>query len=397
MTSASAHKDEMGIAACTDGLEARASAPLYLTHQCRPNSTITHASRRRWIDTRKLAARTIRKKAHPQREADEARHETAAAVKAVAKEKAREGDLSFGGFNVRMLVYSGRNPVGHNVMTVMQICSATGCDVIGLQETQREGQCSIAHDGYVIIWSGDRAGTKDKRGIHGVGIAIKEAMWESVGEEGRTVECISPRLMKVRLQIGRTCGVAFVEGRRDGCCDAKIMGGYGRDIMNNNGERLLGLASDNQLSLTKTYFRTPKGRVQHTFQSSNTGKEKYRLDLILMRQTDRRFVRNVSVKRVDFEDSDHNLVLMTALIQAGCEETIEATVRKRRLCFAGFVMRMEDDRLPKRMLLGAMAGGVGYRGGQESDWVSRLGEDLVAFNMGDDKEGGKWKESAKDP
>ncbi|CAB1121509.1 unnamed protein product [Ectocarpus sp. CCAP 1310/34] len=83
--------------------------------------------------------------------------------------------------------------------------------------------------------------------------------------------------------------------------------------------------------------------------------------------------------------------------QAGCEETIEATVRKRRLCFAGFNMRMEDTRLPKRMLLGAMAGGVGYRGGQESDWVSRLGEDLVAFNMGDEKEGGKWKVSAKDP
>ncbi|CAB1104614.1 unnamed protein product [Ectocarpus sp. CCAP 1310/34] len=78
-----------------------------------------------------------------------------------------------------------------------------------------------------------------------------------------------------------------------------------------------------------------------------------------------------------------------ALIQAGCEETIEATVRKRRLRFRGFVMRMEDNRLPKRMLLGAMAGGVGYRGGQESDWVSRLGEDLVAFNMGDEKEGGK--------
>ncbi|CAB1110175.1 unnamed protein product [Ectocarpus sp. CCAP 1310/34] len=213
------------------------------------------------------------------------------------------------------------------------ICSATGCDVIGLQETRREGQDSVAHHGYVIIWSGARAGTKDKRGVHGVGIAIKEAMWESVGEEGRTVECISLRLMKVRLQIGRTCGVTFVVGdpevhsrdhlvvlrdanartgrRRDGCCDAKIMGAYGRDIMNNNGERLLGLASDNQLSLTNTYFRTPKGGVQHTFQSSNKGKEKYRLDFILMRQADRRFVRNVSVKRVDFKDSDHNLVLTT--------------------------------------------------------------------------------------
>ncbi|CAB1106807.1 unnamed protein product [Ectocarpus sp. CCAP 1310/34] len=60
-------------------------------------------------------------------------------------------------------------------------------------------------------------------------------------------------------------------------------------------------------------------------------------------------------------------------------------------------MRMDDSRLPKRKLLGAMAGGVGYRGGQESNWVSRLGEDFVAFNMGDEKGGGKWKESAKDP
>ncbi|CAB1112068.1 unnamed protein product [Ectocarpus sp. CCAP 1310/34] len=95
--------------------------------------------------------------------------------------------------------------------------------------------------------------------------------------------------------------------------------------------------------------------------------------------------------------SDRPLSYAQVLIQAGCEETIEATARKRRLCFVGFVMRMEDSRLPKRMLSGAMAGGAGYRGGQESDWVSRLGEDLVAFNMGAEKEGGKWKESVKDP
>ncbi|CAB1119621.1 unnamed protein product [Ectocarpus sp. CCAP 1310/34] len=46
MASASAHKDEMSIAAYIDGLEASASAPLYLTHQCRPNSIPTNASRR---------------------------------------------------------------------------------------------------------------------------------------------------------------------------------------------------------------------------------------------------------------------------------------------------------------------------------------------------------------
>eukprot|EP00752_Nemacystus_decipiens_P005567 g5037.t1 len=57
-------------------------------------------------------------------------------------------------------------------------------------------------------------------------------------------------------------------------------------------------------------------------------------------------------------------------------------------------MRMEDHRLPKRVLLGTLATGKGYGGGQESDWVSRLGEDLVVFGMDDEKEGEKWNTSA---
>ena len=92
--------------------------------------------------------------------------------------------------------------------------------------------------------------------------------------------------------------------------------------------------------------------------------------------------------------TDRPLSYAETLLRTGCEETIEATVRKRRLCFAGFVMRMEDDRLPKRVLLGTLATGKGYRGGQESDWVSHLGEDLVAFGLEDEKEGGKWQTSA---
>eukprot|EP00752_Nemacystus_decipiens_P018359 g16470.t1 len=103
-------------------------------------------------------------------------------------------------------------------------------------------------------------------------------------------------------------------------------------------------------------------------------------------------------RRIDHQlkRTDRPLSYAEALLRTGCEETIEATVRKRRLCFAGFVMRMEDHRLPKRVLLGTLATGKGYRGGQKSDWVSRLGEDLVAFGMEDEKEGEKWKTSAMD-
>lgn len=92
--------------------------------------------------------------------------------------------------------------------------------------------------------------------------------------------------------------------------------------------------------------------------------------------------------------TDRPLSYAETLRRTDCEETIEATVRKRRLCFAGFLMRMEEGRLPKRVLLGTLATGVGYRGGQEGDWVSHLGEDLVAFGMEDEKEGEKWKKSA---
>eukprot|EP00752_Nemacystus_decipiens_P017399 g15594.t1 len=43
---------------------------------------------------------------------------------------------------------------------------------------------------------------------------------------------------------------------------------------------------------------------------------------------------------------------------------------------------MDDDRHPKRVLLGTLETGKGYRGGQESDWVSRLGQDLVTTGGG---------------
>ena len=55
------------------------------------------------------------------------------------------------------------------------------------------------------------------------------------------------------------------------------------------------------------------------------------------------------------------------LLRTTFEETIEVTVHKRRLYFVGFVMRMEDDRLPKCVMLGTLVTGKGYRGGQESD------------------------------
>ena len=53
--------------------------------------------------------------------------------------------------------------------------------------------------------------------------------------------------------------------REDGCCDPNVTGAHGRDKLNENGERLLGLAAVNGLCLVNTYFRPPNGGARHTF------------------------------------------------------------------------------------------------------------------------------------
>ena len=53
---------------------------------------------------------------------------------------------------------------------------------------------------------------------------------------------------------------------------------------------------------------------------------------------------------------------LDTLIKTG-SESIEATLRRRRILFAGFVVRMEDMRLPKCLMFGVLVGGAGCVGG----------------------------------
>ena len=175
------------------------------------------------------------------------------------------------------------------------------------------------------------------------------------------VECISARLTKVRTQLeGKSIGVSFAVGyaptlgslarekdhfwnaldsvvtgvpsgdhlfilmdtnartgkRQSGCADSKVLGAYGRDELNDNGERPLLHAADNKLALLNTFVATPNREVSYTFQSANSGKGHFRLDYILTRQVDRRLVRNITVQRRPEErhESDHNLVVVNIRI-----------------------------------------------------------------------------------
>ena len=101
-------------------------------------------------------------------------------------------------------------------------------------------------------------------------------------------------------------------GEARGEADSKVMGAYGREKLNGNGngKLLLGFAEDNKLALLNTFFSTPKSGVSSTLQSSNRSKGRARLDYILTKQADRRLVRCVNVRRLLLEapESDHNIV-----------------------------------------------------------------------------------------
>ena len=88
------------------------------------------------------------------------------------------------------------------------------------------------------------------------------------------------------------------------------------------------------------------------------------------------------------------------LIKTGIE-SIEATLRGRRISFAGFVARMEGTRLPKCVMLGELVGGACCVGSQEKEWMARFLDGLRAFDINADQwttaaqDEGEWRRTAE--
>ena len=89
--------------------------------------------------------------------------------------------------------------------------------------------------------------------------------------------------------------------------------------------------------------------------------------------------------------ANHSISYLDTLVKTG-SESIEATLRRRRILFAGFVARMEDTRLPKCVMFGEMVGGAGCVGGQEKEWMGCFLDDLRAFGINADQ----WTTAALD-
>ena len=51
------------------------------------------------------------------------------------------------------------------------------------------------------------------------------------------------------------------------------------------------------------------------------------------------------------------------------------------ILFAGFVARMVNERLPKRVMFREQEGAKGHVGRQEQDWMGCLEHDLSLFNL----------------
>ena len=263
-------------------------------------------------------------------------------------------EFTFGTFNVCTGAVNGVNGIGH-IDTLLRACAAKGCDVIGLQETKRDGTSEISASGSRIFSSGDCSGVKGKKGQHGVGLAIKENIVKKAGEDDITIECISARLLKARISIkshfvtfmvayaptegapegqkakymeALNCTVASVHAREyalvltdanartgkrgegGGETDSKVLGAYDRDKLNENGKLPLGFAEDNKVALLNIFFCTPRSGVPYTSHSANRSKGQSHLEYILTKQVDRPLIRCVNVRRplLEAPESDHNLV-----------------------------------------------------------------------------------------
>ena len=60
-----------------------------------------------------------------------------------ARARSRLEGLTFGTFNVRTAAVNSVNGIGH-IDTLLRPCATKGCDVIGVQETKKDGTVVLA-------------------------------------------------------------------------------------------------------------------------------------------------------------------------------------------------------------------------------------------------------------
>ena len=79
---------------------------------------------------------------------------------------------------------------------------------------------------------------------------------------------------------------------------------------------------------------------------------------------------------------DHRMTSYSRALGITRRESIETTLRTRRLLWAGTLIRMSSGRLPKRTMFGNLEGAVWRgRGGKEKKWTDCVQSDILAFGI----------------
>lgn len=78
--------------------------------------------------------------------------------------------------------------------------------------------------------------------------------------------------------------------------NSEVLGTYGGDAPNENGNLLLRVTENNKLAILNTFFFTHKNGASCTFQNGNHGEGQERLDYILIKQVDNRLVPYVNIR-----------------------------------------------------------------------------------------------------
>ena len=87
---------------------------------------------------------------------------------------------------------------------------------------------------------------------------------------------------------------------------------------------------------------------------------------------------------------DHRMTSYNRALEITWCESIETTLRTRRLLWAGTLLRISGGRLPKRIVFRNLEGAVRRgRGGKEKEWTDCVQSDIRAFGTA-----GDWKATA---
>lgn len=245
--------------------------------------------------------------------------------------------LRVGTWNVRTLLQAGK------LKELCGVAERYHLDVVGVQEVRWHGRDKIRKGPWTFIYSG----REDKQHEAGVGVLLSKRAADVLTSS----DCISERLMKVRLKAGVTnltlvvgyapTEVASVSEKekfyntldtvldavprhdmclligdfnarvgRDAAANPGVVGPHGLETLNDNGQRLIDTCTSHGLSVGGTLFQH-KLIHKYTWTSSTTNRTRAQLDHIIINQRWKRSLQDCRTYRGADIYSDHELLIGT--------------------------------------------------------------------------------------